>query len=170
MNIRTIAISLLIVLLFVACYEFRPQRLVLDRRVHEEFPITKSASLPRPLRPGRSVALRTLATGVRRSNRVGDGSRILRFTDFKTSNGFDVHAHLVAANDAKDSESVQRAGFIDLVLIKGTSTDHNYHLGSDVDLSRYRAISVWSKRFHINFGTAWLSAGRQMSREQSDFK
>jgi NAD(P)-dependent dehydrogenase (short-subunit alcohol dehydrogenase family) len=65
---------------------------------------------------------------------------------------------------------VQRAGFIDLGLIKGNIGDQNYHLGSDVDLSRYRAVSVWCKRFRINFGTAALSADHEMSREQPDFK
>jgi len=32
----------------------------------------------------------------------------------------------------------------------------NYTLGPDVDLSKYRAVSVWCKRFSVNFGAARL--------------
>jgi Electron transfer DM13 len=33
---------------------------------------------------------------------LGNGKRVLRFTDFQTSNGPDVRVYLVAANDARD--------------------------------------------------------------------
>jgi hypothetical protein len=97
--------------------------------------------------------------------RMGDGSRILRFTNFKTSNGPDVHVYMVAADDAKDSASVVRAGFIDLGTIKGNIGDQNYILGPEVDLSKYRAVSVWCKRFSVNFGAAPLTPDGAMSEK-----
>jgi len=39
---------------------------------------------------------------------------MLRFTNFDTSNGPDVHVYMVAADDAKDAATVERAGFVDL--------------------------------------------------------
>jgi hypothetical protein len=72
---------------------------------------------------------------------------------------------MVAADDAKDSASVQRAGFIDLGTIKGNIGNQNYALGPDVDLSKYRAVSVWCKRFSVNFGTAPLTPDHMMSRK-----
>jgi hypothetical protein len=78
-------------------------------------------------------------------------------------NGPDVHVYLVAADDAKDSASVERAGFIDLGSIKGNIGDQNYTLSPDVDLLKYRAVSVWCKRFSVNFGTAPLMPDRTMS-------
>ena len=81
---------------------------------------------------------------------------MLRFTNFRTSNGPNVHVYLVAADDAKDNETVQRAGFIDLGPIKGNIGDQNYALASDVDLSKYRAVSIWCQRFSVNFGAAPL--------------
>jgi hypothetical protein len=95
---------------------------------------------------------------------LADGTRVLHFTNFKTSNGPDVHVYLVAAEDAKDSDSVKQAGFIDLGSIKGNIGDQNYTLGADVDLAKYRAVSVWCKRFSANFGTAPL-AGPVMSQK-----
>ena len=90
---------------------------------------------------------------------MGDGSRVLRFTGFSTSNGPDVHVYMVAADDAKDSASVLRAGFIDLGTIKGNMGDQNYTLSPDVDLSKYRAVSVWCS---VNFGAAPLMPDRAM--------
>ena len=45
---------------------------------------------------------------------MGDGTLVLRLTNFSTSNGPDVHVDMVAAEDAKDVATVQQAGFIDL--------------------------------------------------------
>jgi hypothetical protein len=89
---------------------------------------------------------------------------VLRFTDFKTSNGPDVHIYLVAADDTTDSESVTKAGFVDLGSIKGNIGDQNYAMASDVDLSKYRSVSVWCKRFSVNFGAAPLATDRVARR------
>ena len=86
--------------------------------------------------------------------RLADGGRILRFTNFKTSNGPDVHVYLVAADDV--NAAVQRGEFIDLGTIKGNVGDQNYALAHDLDLSKYRTVSIWCKRFSVNFGAAPL--------------
>jgi hypothetical protein len=102
-------------------------------------------------------------TGTATIYRLGDGSRILRFTNFRTSNGPDVHVYLVAVADAKDTETVKRAAFIDLGTMKGNIGDQNYPLSADFDLSKYRTVSIWCKRFAINFGAAPLRADHMMS-------
>jgi len=43
-----------------------------------------------------------------------DSKRILRLTNFRTSNGPDVHVYLIAAPDAKDDATVKNAAFVDL--------------------------------------------------------
>jgi hypothetical protein len=63
---------------------------------------------------------------------------------------------MVAADDAKDNAGVRRAGFIDLGPLKGNVGDQNYVVGPDVDLSKYRAVSIWCQRFRLNFGAASL--------------
>ena len=77
-------------------------------------------------------------------------------TNFKTSNGPDVHIYMVAADYAKHNATLKRAGFIDLGEIKGNIGNQNYALGSHVDLVKYRAVSVWCKRFRVNFEAASL--------------
>jgi hypothetical protein len=70
----------------------------------------------------------------------------------------------VAADDAKDNATVERAGFIDLGTIKGNIGDQNYALGTDLDLSKYRTVSIWCKRFSVNFGAAPLKSNNAMSQ------
>jgi Electron transfer DM13 len=145
-----IAVPVVVVALFVAWYAFRPERLVVNHRVNEALASAQA------LESGTFYGVLHPTEGTATIYRMGDGTRVLRFTNFKTSNGPDVHVYMVAAEDAKDSASVLRAGFIDLGTIKGNIGDQNYALGSDVDLSKYRAVSVWCKRFSVNFGTAPL--------------
>ena len=150
---------------FLAWYAFRPERLVVNRRVDEPMPAAQGSSSPQLLVSGEFYSILHPTAGTATIYRMGDGSRVLRFTGFSTSNGPDVHVYMVASDDAKDSASVVHAGFIDLGTIKGNMGDQNYILGPDVDLSKYRAVSVWCKRFSVNFGTAPLMSDQAVSQK-----
>src|SRR5205807_7795885 len=78
---------------------------------------------------------------------LADGKRVLRFTNFETSNGPDVHVYLVATKDASDSETVKHAGFVEVGALKGNIGDQNYELPSHVDLNKYSAVTIWCRRF-----------------------
>jgi hypothetical protein len=160
-----IAILVLAIALFAGWYAFRPERLFVDVRVNEAFPATAGASSAEIVESGTFYRVVHPTTGTATIYRLGDGDRILRFTNFRTSNGPDVHVYLVAADDARDNASVTRAGFIDLGSIKGNMGDQNYAVGADVDLSKYRTVSVWCKRFSVNFGAAPLRPDHMMSQQ-----
>lgn len=87
---------------------------------------------------------------------LAGGKRLLRFTNFETSNGPDVRVYMVAATDAKDNETVEKAGFVEIAPLKGNIGDQNYELAPDLDLTKYRAVTIWCKRFGVNFATAPL--------------
>jgi hypothetical protein len=151
-----LAIPIAAIAIFVAWYAFRPERLVVNRRVDEAMPAAQGSSSQQPIASGQFYSILHPTAGTATIYRMGDGSRVLRFTGFSTSNGPDVHVYMVAADDAKDAAAVERAGFIDLGVIKGNVGDQNYTLGTDLDLAKYRAISIWCKRFNVNFGAAAL--------------
>ena len=161
-----VAIPVVIGAVFVAWYAFRPERLVVDRRVDEALPTAQGGLLAQTLASGRFYSILHPTEGTATIYQMGDGTRVLRFTNFKTSNGPDVHVYMVAAEDAKDAATVERAGFIDLGVIKGNIGDQNYRLGSDVDLAKYRAVSIWCKRFSVNFGAAPLMPAQAMNRTE----
>lgn len=161
-----IVVPVIVIVLFVAWYAFRPERLIVNRRVQENFPAAEtSASKVQPLESGNFHSILHPTQGIATVYRVADGSRVLRFTNFSTSNGPDVRIYMVAANDANDAATVLHAGFIDLGPIKGNIGDQNYTLGPDVDLSKYRAVSVWCKRSSVNFGTAPLAPDHMALQE-----
>jgi hypothetical protein len=78
-------------------------------------------------------------------------------TEFATSNGPDVRVYLVASPDAKDNETVTKAGFVELGKLKGNEGNQNYDVPEDLDLSKYRAVTIWCRRFSVNFATAPLN-------------
>ena len=125
MNKWKIALAVLVIALFAAWYAFRPERLAANRRVNEGFPAVQDGSSPQAIESGSFYGIVHPTTGTATIYRVGNGDRILRFTNFRTSNGPDVHVYLVAADDAKDRATVERAGFIDLGTIKGNIGDQN---------------------------------------------
>jgi len=151
-----LAIPVVAVAALIAWYAFRPERLVVNRSVSETFPSGQDGSSPQPLESGNFYSILHPTEGTATIYQLGDGSRVLRLTSFRTSNGPDVHVYMVASDDAKDVATVEKAGFVDLGVIKGNIGDQNYTLGSDLDLAKYRAVSIWCKRFSVNFGAAAL--------------
>jgi Electron transfer DM13 len=151
-----IAIPVAAVAALFAWYAFRPERLVVNRLVNEAMPAAQDGSSSQPLESGRFYGIAHPTEGTATIYQMGDKKRVLRFTNFSTSNGPDVHVYMVAADDAKDAAAVENAGFVDLGVIKGNIGDQNYALDSDLDLGKYRAVSVWCKRFSVNFGAAAL--------------
>jgi Electron transfer DM13 len=159
-----VAIPVAAVVALIAWYAFRPERLVVNRTVNEAPLTAQGASPAQPLESGQFYSILHPTEGSATIYQLGDGSRVLRLTNFKTSNGPDVHVYMVAADDAKDVATVEKAGFVDLGVLKGNVGDQNYSLGSDLDLAKYRAVSIWCKRFSVNFGAAALSSEKASPR------
>jgi hypothetical protein len=158
-----------VLLLGFIWYWFRPELLLIDHAVSEKFPDSSGGKMS-VLDESRATSASTvLAHGTFRSvahdttgeatvYRLDDGQRLLRLTDFATSNGPDVRIVLVAAADAMDSASVKQAATIELGPLKGNRGDQNYLLPAGVDLEQYRAVAIWCHRFSVNFGTAPLKS------------
>ena len=156
MKQRAVAVVVLIIA-GAAWYAFRPERLLINQRVNEQFPAASAANYATTkLASGQFHSGAHETKGTATVYQLGDGKKTLRLTDFHTSNGPDVHVYLVAAEDAKDNGTVTRAGFVELGPLKGNIGDQNYALGNDLDLTKYRAVSIWCKRFSVNFGAAAL--------------
>jgi hypothetical protein len=150
----SVALVIVVIVGIAGWYAFRPERAFINQRVNEEFPTATAAA-------------NKLATGVFHSGahetrgtasvfQLADGKKALRLTDFATSNGPDVHVYLVAVNDAKDNATVTNAESIDIGTLKGNIGNQNYELPANTDLAKYRAVTIWCKRFSVNFGTAPL--------------
>jgi len=139
---------------------FRPELLFVNRAVSEGFPpapqsAAAGSQTPKPLFLGQFKGYAHPTDGTASIYRI-ESKRILRLTNFRTSNGPDVHIYLIAAPDAPDNATVKNAAFVDLGTMKGNIGNQNYDVPDSVDLGKYRAVTIWCKRFDVNFGTAPL--------------
>lgn len=122
-----------------------------------------SAKQPQVVSAGRFHGVAHETTGEASVYRLPDGKRVLRFTGFTTSNGPDVQVYLGKARDASDNETVTVAGFYHVGALKGTEGDQNYELPDDLDLGDYHSVTIWCRRFGVNFATAPLVRGTTQS-------
>jgi hypothetical protein len=156
-----VILLVLIIAVAGAWFAFRPDRIFTNQRVNEQFPTASAAT--NQLASGQFHSGAHETKGMATVFQLADGKKTLRLTNFATSNGPDVHVYLVAAEDAKDSAAVTNAGFVDLGTLKGNIGDQNYELPANADLAKYRAVTIWCKRFSVNFGTAPLMNGSMQS-------
>jgi len=144
-------IILAVVVLAALWYWFRPELAFIDNRTDE--PTIEGQLLLRG--EFRGIAHET--SGIAEVFRTAHGGQVLRLRDFMTSNGPEVEVYLVAAADAPDDETVTKSGFISLGALKGNLGSQNYVLPANTDIAKYRCVSIWCKRFGVNFGVAPLT-------------
>lgn len=77
-----------------------------------------------------------------------NGKRILRFEDFETINGPNLHIYLTTDTNVDD--------YIDLGKIKATKGNVNYEIPDGVDLEKYDTVVVWCVPFKVLFSYAEL--------------
>ena len=151
----------------IGWYLFRPELLFVNKKVNEELAVapaasatdvaTAGATLPATLFAGQFHSVSHETKGTATIHDLGGGHRVLRLTEFATSNGPDVRVYLVAAADANDNQTVTKAGFVEVGKLKGNEGDQNYDIPAEVDLAKYRAVTIWCRRFGVNFATAPLT-------------
>jgi len=150
----------------IGWYLFRPELLFVKTKVSESLPseVAAQTAMTAGTEAGTGVVLQGRfhsvaheTEGTASVHELGGGRRVLRLTEFATSNGPDVRVYLVAAPDASDNETVTKAGFVELGRLKGTEGDQNYEIPADLDLNSYRAVTIWCRRFSVNFATAPLT-------------
>lgn len=150
-----------IIVIVIAWYLFRPEKLFISESVNEGFPARASreeSSSPRIVSEGmfHGVAHETMGTAT--IYQLPGGQEVLRLTGFETSNGPDVRVFLGEAEDANDNDTVTSAGYVELGPLKGNIGDQNYDIPAGIDLGKYHSVTIWCNRFGVNFGTAPLTA------------
>ena len=156
-----IVILVIIILAVVGWYLFRPERIFIDSTVNESLPEAGDNSAvaagPKTLSKGTFHGVAHEAAGNAEIIELSDGKKVLRFTDFKVSNGPDVVVYLSSVNDAEDNDTIKNSDFILVSELKGNVGDQNYELSPDVDLSKYNSAVIWCRRFGVNFAVAPLT-------------
>lgn len=89
-----------------------------------------------------------------------DGSRLLRFEDFRVTNGPALVVALAEAKAPRDADDVL-AGYREIAALKGNVGDQNYTLPQGLDLERYGSVVIWCTLFDVLFSPASLGGEDQ---------
>ena len=159
-SIKSLVLTVAVIGLVIAWYLFRPELLWIDSHVSEQLPTTPEQDgvrQPLMLASGRFHSVAHQTTGTATIYQLAGQSRVLRLSNFSTSNGPAVYVYLVALPDAGDDSAVLAADKVNLGPLKGNVGDQNYELPANIDLTRFRAVTIWCQRFGVNFATAPLA-------------
>jgi hypothetical protein len=162
-----LAAAILVVAAAVVVVWFQPQKLFIDKKVHEASPLVRRAPGNAPGAPGLAappvdpvvvgsgafVSGEHSTTGKALLIQAPDGTRMLRLEDLKTSNGPDLRVYLSSAAP-NASWGAFDDDFVELGKLKGNIGSQNYDVPSGVDLARYGTAVIWCKRFSVPFGAA----------------
>jgi hypothetical protein len=88
------------------------------------------------------------AEGTARVIYLEDGSAVLRFEDFKVTNGPDLYVYLSTDKGTSD--------YVSLGRLKANIGNQNYQLPEGIDLTKYDNVIVWCQAFSVYFGGAEL--------------
>ena len=83
--------------------------------------------------------------------------RLLALTEFATAPSADLQVLLIRVPDAFENESVELAEPITIGDLLSNEGEQSYLLPDDVDLKAYRAVTIWNKKYRVNFTTAPLA-------------
>jgi hypothetical protein len=95
------------------------------------------------------------AEGTATLYQLENGSRVVRFEDFRVTNGPDLHV-LLSTHEAPRSHDDLGSNYIDLGQLKGNVGNQNYAIPGDVDLSLYKSVVIYCVPFQIVFSSASL--------------
>ena len=79
-------------------------------------------------------------------------NKVLRFENFESTNGPDLHVLLV--ENVGGTSSAELGEYVDLGSLKGNVGNQNYEIPADVDLSKYSGVMIYCMPFHVVFSTA----------------
>ena len=81
--------------------------------------------------------------------------RVLRFEEFKATNGPDLRVLL--ATEPLPTNRHDLGEYIELGPLKGNVGDQNYEIPEDTEVERYASVVIYCKPFHVVFATATLN-------------
>lgn len=114
------------------------------------------ASAPRLLASGRFHQVAHKGEGVAAILQLHNGQRVLRLTDFRTTENHELAILLISAPDAHENQTVVNSSVFVLGRLQQATGNQEYSLPADLDLTHFGAVTIWNKKYRVNFTTAPL--------------
>ncbi|MGI9237863.1 MAG: DM13 domain-containing protein [Woeseiaceae bacterium] len=117
------------------------------------------AESPQPVASGQFVDADAIHKGSGRATlyALGDDRHLVRFEDFRTTNGPALVVYLAKHPDPTQASHVEDGGFLSLGKLKGNVGNQNYVIPEGTDISEFNSVVIWCELFGVLFSPAALS-------------
>lgn len=88
--------------------------------------------------------------------RLPDDSHVVRFEDFRTTNGPALVVYLARHPSPATADDVIDGGFVKLGDLKGNVGNQNYRVPDETDVAGYNSVVIWCELFDVLFSPAAL--------------
>ncbi len=114
---------------------------------------------PRVVAAGQFVDADSIHKGTGTANlyALPDGSWVLRFEDFRTTNGPALVVYLARHPSPESAGDVTDGGFLSLGELKGNVGNQNYVVPAGTEISDYHSVVIWCELFGVLFSPATLT-------------
>lgn len=85
-----------------------------------------------------------------------DGRHVVRFEDFRTTNGPKLVVYLARHPAPRSAADVVDPGYVELGALKGNVGNQNYEIPRDADIADYGSVVIWCELFGVLFSPASL--------------
>lgn len=126
-----------------------------DRAAVEEM----SATAPRVLARGEFVDADIVHKGSGKAlvYALADGEHLVRFEDFRTTNGPALVVYLAKHPSPTEARHVTDGGYVKLGKLKGNVGNQNYPVPGGTDINEYNSVVIWCELFGVLFSPAALT-------------
>lgn len=90
--------------------------------------------------------------------RLPNAEHVIRFEDFRTTNGPALVVYLARHPSPASADDVIDGGFLDLGKLKGNVGNQNYPVPAGTDVSKFGSVVIWCELFDVLFSPASLVA------------
>ena len=88
---------------------------------------------------------------------LSNGRHVVRFEDFRTTNGPALVVYLTKHPSPSSADDVTDGGFVNLGKLKGNVGNQNYEIPAGTDVSEYGSVVIWCELFGVLFSPAALA-------------
>ncbi len=85
-----------------------------------------------------------------------DGGHVVRFEDFRSTNGPALVVYLAKHESPTRAADVTDGGFVKLGKLKGNVGNQNYRIPDDIDITEFNSVVIWCELFDVLFSPAAL--------------
>ena len=96
-------------------------------------------------------------SGVASLYELPDGRHVVRFEDFRTTNGPALVVYLAKHPSPSSADDVTDGGFVNLGKLKGNVGNQNYEIPTGIDVAEYGSVVIWCELFGVLFSPAALA-------------